>query len=110
MEDRSGEMRRSSIGDDASMGEGPVRSAAPAEALHFTTKIPDKIAVELVEVNFQDAMDWAEVRVRFYPNGTSDEFKMLLYRPDTNERRLLTVEVVTGLPEVESDMNKMNGR
>ncbi len=110
MEDRAREMRRSSIGDDASMGEGHARSAAPAEALNFTTRIPDKIAVELVEVNFQDAMDWAEVRVRFYPNGTSDEFKMLLYRPDTNERRLLTLEVVTALADVESDLNKMNRR
>lgn len=107
MEDQAREARKSSIGDDASMGERPARSAAPTEALNFSSKIPDKIAVELVEVNFTDAMEWAEVRVRFYPNGTSDEFKLLLYRPDTGERRLLTLEVVTALVDVESDMMKM---
>lgn len=82
----------------------------PASPPSFSARISDKIAVELLEVNFQDAMEWAEVRVRFYPNGVCDEFKMLLYRPDTNERRLITLEVVTGLVDVESDLMKMKTR
>jgi hypothetical protein len=81
--------------------------ASAGVALSFSAKLSDKVAVELIEVNFQDQMEFEEARVRFHPNGTSDEFKMLLYRPDTGERRLITVEVVTGLVDVESDPNKM---
>ncbi len=66
-------------------------------------RMSERIAIELMEVNFQDQMDFAEARVQFHPNGTCDEFRMVIYRPDTGERRLLKLEVVTGLLDVESD-------
>jgi type II secretion system protein H len=79
---------------------------ASSEGISFSAKLSDKIAVELMEVNFQDQLEFEEARVRFHPNGTSDEFKMLLVRPETGERRLITLEVVTALVDVESDPNK----
>ena len=90
------------------MGERPAtgQSSAPANC-SFTAKIPDTIAFELLEVNFQDAMEWEQARVRFYPNGTSDELKMLLFRPASGERRLITLEVVTALADMESDPLRM---
>jgi len=69
----------------------------------FSARLSDKIAVELLEVNFIDMMDAEAARVRFRPNGICDEFKMVLVRPDTGERRMFTLEVVTGLVDVESD-------
>lgn len=86
------------------------RPGASAEGINFAMTLPETVAIELMEVNFQDAMEWAEARVRFYPNGTSDEFKMILWRPDTNERRMLTLEVVTGLADFETDVNKFGNQ
>ncbi len=66
--------------------------------------LSEKIAIEAFEVNFQNQMEFSEGRVRFYPNGTADEMKMILYRPDKGgERRLITLDVVTGRMDVESD-------
>lgn len=69
----------------------------------FSARLSDKIAVEALEVNFIDLMEAEAARVRFYRNGTCDEFRMVLVRPDTGERRLFTLEVTTGLVDVESD-------
>jgi len=84
------------------------RPSAPSggQGIGFSARLSDKIAIELMEVNFQDQLEFEEARVRFHPNGTSDEFKMLLVRPETGERRLITLEVVTALVDVESDPNK----
>ncbi len=86
------------------------RPGASAEGINFAMTLPETVAIELMEVNFQDAMEWAEARVRFYPNGTSDEFKMILWRADTNERRMLKLEVVTGLADFETDVNKFGNQ
>jgi prepilin-type N-terminal cleavage/methylation domain-containing protein len=95
-------------GEDWRMPERRAGPSAGNAPINFSAKIPDSVAFELMEVNFQDAMEYEQVRVRFYPNGTSDEFKCLLFRPATNERRLITVEVVTGLADLETDPQKMN--
>lgn len=42
------------------------------------------------------ASDVDEVRVRFYPNGTSDEFFIAAKNPK-GEQRLLKTDLVTGL-------------
>ena len=82
------------------------RPASRSSGSGFSARLSESIAVELMEVNFQDQLEFEEARVRFHPNGTSDEFKMLLVRPETGERRLITLEVVTALADVESDPNK----
>lgn len=94
------------LGSGGGAGPGADRDLAEdlpaaAGAGVFTARISDKIAVELLEVNFQDQMEFEEARVRFYPNGTSDEFRMLLVRPETQERRLISLEVVTALADVD---------
>lgn len=72
----------------------------------FSARLSDSIAVELAEINFLDIMDLEEARVRFFPNGTCYEFKMVLFQPKTGERRLISTEVTTGLVDVESDPRK----
>lgn len=63
-------------------------------------KIPEGIRLEMVDVNFVEFKDQEEARVRFYPNGTSDEFTLVL-ESDKQEFRKITLDVVTGLAEVE---------
>lgn len=59
--------------------------------------LPDGIAIEFVGVNFvPDLQKAEEVRVRFYPNGTGDEFTMLI-RSDRNDWRQFTMDVAVGI-------------
>jgi type II secretion system protein H len=68
-----------------------------------------KIIIEGLGINGLDYTEDEVGRVRFYPNGTSDEFSIVLLS-DRGERRNLTLEVVTGLADVESDPNKFKAR
>jgi hypothetical protein len=44
----------------------------------FFSRLHQDIAVTLVELNFNPQMEAEETRVRFYPNGTSDDFTVVL--------------------------------
>lgn len=60
-------------------------------------QLPDDILIMFLGVNFVPDLQNAEmVSVRFYPNGTGDEFTMLI-RSDRNEWRKFTTEVATGV-------------
>jgi prepilin-type N-terminal cleavage/methylation domain-containing protein len=92
----------------------PISGGGGGVAMNASGTFPASVKFELLEVNFEDAMEWSEARVRFYPNGTCDEFKALLVRYPTGadvrsavERRLVSLEVVTALADVESDYSKM---
>jgi prepilin-type N-terminal cleavage/methylation domain-containing protein len=66
----------------------------------FSAQLSDQIRIEMVDVNFIEYKDADMATVRFYPNGTSDEFTMVL-NSDT-EWRKITLEVVTALAGVEA--------
>lgn len=66
----------------------------------FSGRLPDNVGVQMLDVNFRDHMEFEEARVRFYPNGTSDEFTIVL-RSEEGEIRKISLEVVTGLPTME---------
>jgi len=74
----------------------------------FPVKLSGKILVAL-GINGEDYSDDEEGRVRFYPNGTSDECSIVLISP-TGEKRNITLEVVTALADVESDESKFKAR
>lgn len=78
--------------DDAA-GTGNVRKPTA-----FSAQLSEQIGIEMLDVNFVEFKDDEIARVRFYSNGTSDEFFMVL-RSDTGERRQITLEVVTALPD-----------
>jgi prepilin-type N-terminal cleavage/methylation domain-containing protein len=80
-------------------------SSTPTEGGLSSAKISDKIQIEGIRLNFLDYTEDEVVRVRFYPNGTSDEFSIFLLS-DQGERRQIFLEVVTGLADVESDPQK----
>ena len=71
----------------------------------FSGKISNKILIEMIDVNFVEYKDADVARVRFYPNGTSDEFTMVL-RGENEQWRKITLEVVTALPDLSSDPSK----
>jgi prepilin-type N-terminal cleavage/methylation domain-containing protein len=75
----------------------------------FSVKLPAGIVIEGLGVNGEDWTEDAVARVRFYSNGTSDEMSVVLLS-DQNERRNLWLEVVTGLPELETDPHKFKAR
>ena len=57
----------------------------------------------MLDINLQDigASEWA--RVRFFPNGTSDEMTIVLH--DRDDWRKITLEFSTGLATV-SDVDR----
>ncbi len=75
----------------------------------FSVKLSDRIIIEGMGINGEDYTEDEVGRVRFYPNGTSDEFSIVLLS-ERGERRNITLEVVTGMADVESDPNKFKAR
>jgi prepilin-type N-terminal cleavage/methylation domain-containing protein len=87
--------------DGLSGGEGPQEgpSTPSLSPTAFSAQIPDNVAFRLIDVNFQDQMEQPESRVRFFPNGTSDEFTVVLFSEE-GERKI-SLDVITGLADVE---------
>jgi prepilin-type N-terminal cleavage/methylation domain-containing protein len=78
------------------------RGGAEGEGRHFkfSRRLPDDVSPNFMYVNFQDMMTGhAEIRVRFFPNGTSEEFTVILTAPEGE--RMITLDVVTGLARME---------
>lgn len=68
-------------------------------------KLDPAIVVEGLGINGEDWTEDEMGEARFYPNGTADDFAVVL-RSQKGELRKIYVEVVTGLSEVETDPNK----
>ncbi len=65
---------------------------------------PNIVNILLLDVNGEDILtkrvDEPEARVRFYPNGICDDFRLILRSPE-RLTRLITTEVTTGISTVE---------
>jgi prepilin-type N-terminal cleavage/methylation domain-containing protein len=81
--------------ESGALGAEPVQPGGKM----FRAQLDDEIAVTLLYVNLKDRMEEEESRVRFYPNGTSDEFTMVIQRGGSI--RKISLECVTGLSRVE---------
>ena len=66
----------------------------------FSVKLPEEVGIEEIAVNFQLLKDAEAIAVRFHPNGTSDEFTVVL-RSLYNELRKVTLDPVTGRADYE---------
>lgn len=66
----------------------------------FTAQFPESVWIELLGVNFVEYQDQEQARVRFFPNGTCDEFTILI-RSEQNEWRKISLEVITAMADVE---------
>ena len=54
----------------------------------------------MLDVNLSEYKDASEARVRFFPDGTSDEMTLIIHSVD--QYRKMTLEVTTGLVSVEA--------
>ena len=63
-------------------------------------QISDRVNIDMFEINFRPCKDDDEARVRFYPNGTCDEFTIVLRSIDTGESKKISLELVTSLADV----------
>lgn len=81
-----------------SLDEAPLVPLAATEeegSNGFHAVLDENIAVELIYLNFKDMMDATETAVSFYPNGTSDEFSIVLSSTDGSYK--ISLDVITGL-------------
>jgi hypothetical protein len=83
-------------------------TAVPSES-GLSTQLPDGVAPAAFRINGIDYMQASEGRVRFYPNGTCDELRLVLLGSSEHppQMRGIFLEVTTGLATVESDQNKL---
>jgi prepilin-type N-terminal cleavage/methylation domain-containing protein len=73
---------------------GSTEKAGDGHAV-FNFKLPEEIGIEELAINFQLLKEAEAVAVRFQPNGTSDEFTVVI-RSLHGELRKLTLDPVTG--------------
>ncbi len=73
---------------------------ATAAVTGFSATLAEDIVIELLAVNLNEVVDEDDVAVRFYPNGTADEFWLVL-RSGEGEIRKFSLEVTTGLVQLE---------
>ena len=69
--------------------------------LASSAQLSDHVLIEMLDINFTECKDIDEVYVRFFPNGTSDDFTLVLHS-DRNEYRKISLEVVTALANVDA--------
>jgi prepilin-type N-terminal cleavage/methylation domain-containing protein len=72
--------------------------SAPGAASENSAQLADSISIEMLDINLLEYKDSDEARVRFFPNGTSDEMTLVLQSGD--DYRKITLEVTTALTSV----------
>jgi len=77
----------------------PSPDKAASQSQVFSARLNENVAVTLLYVNLKDQMEADETRVHFYPNGTSDEFTMIVQAG--NGMRKISLESVTALATVQ---------
>lgn len=88
----------SSTPDGAGDTQGNGQPASSGSGL--AAQLPDDITIEMLDVNLLEYREAELARVRFFPNGTSDELTLILRSPK-NEWQKITIEVTTGLASAE---------
>lgn len=78
----------------------PTAPPAGARAAPYSGTLGEDVSIELLDVNFTEFKDAEETKVRFHPNGTSDEFTIVL-RIGASAWRKISLEIVTGIPTLE---------
>jgi type II secretory pathway pseudopilin PulG len=91
-------------GKEWRMGEQPTGGGQGGGS--FSVKLPDGVAIEAILANGLDVTDTGSAVVVFRPNGTCGELNFVLFRPESNERRQIWLEIVTGFTDLESDPAK----
>lgn len=95
---------------DRPVATGKSISGGRVEMRHkYPAKIPDDVTLEPF-VNGTDLIEGGEAEVKFYADGTCDEFFLKMMHFTSGENRLLWLEVTTGLSDFESDPSRFEER
>ena len=88
--------------DNSTPSDAPTSDSKPsasgASSLN-SAQFADSITLDMLDINLLEYKDADEARVRFFPNGTSDEMTLILHSGD--QYRKITLEVTTGLASLE---------
>lgn len=111
---REGRFEIEGAGTAAAAGSGQVKVGFIRGVGNGTYgKLPDQVAIRMLDINKleHDFLADEVARVRFFPNGTSDELTLIL-QSDVAQRGI-TLEITTGLASVlsEADLQRLrNGQ
>jgi Tfp pilus assembly protein FimT len=94
------------VGPPPSAGQDsatPEPHAAPASGSGLSAQLSGDVIIEELDINMSgiEFNDAESATVRFYPNGISDEMKMILF--DGRNRVGIELEITTGLANVVND-------
>jgi prepilin-type N-terminal cleavage/methylation domain-containing protein len=90
-------------------GAPPVELSAMAPAnAGLSGVFPDSVEIAVLKINGVNCMESDTAAVRFYPNGTCDELRLILL-DQTGDFRGIFLEITTSLASVESDRYKLQG-
>jgi type II secretory pathway pseudopilin PulG len=75
----------------------PAEGAFEVPGAFSRTVFPNDIAIELLGVNFIELERAEDAHVHFFPNGTSDEFTIVLRSTSDGAVRVISLDTVTAL-------------
>ena len=78
---------------------GETKNSGSSTSPLNSAQFDDSVGTDMLDINLLEYKDADEARVRFFPNGTSDEMTLVLHAGD--QYRKITLEVTTGLASVE---------
>ena len=89
----------------------PMSGMPSASGSGLSGHLPENVAIASLKINGiryvpREDIDVHEARVRFYPNGTCDEMK-LVFLSDKGDFQGVFLEITTSLASVESDRYKL---
>ena len=86
------------------LDEAPKPAPKPGAGAGFSGRIHDEVAVHFISVNFDESMDKDQVEVKFYSNGTSDEFTIgMRHEYGDAVLRFVELDSVTGLAYIKTE-------
>lgn len=91
---------------DRNSGGGTARGGRVEMRHKYPAKLPEGVGIEAILANGLDATEAESAEVRFYANGTCDEFNVVLAEPSSGQKRLVWLEITTGIPDFETDQSK----
>jgi prepilin-type N-terminal cleavage/methylation domain-containing protein len=65
-------------------------------------KIPARFSIEMIGVNNVEVQDYVSAPIRFFANGTSDEFTIVI-SDHGRDKRFIKLDCVTSLPDVDTE-------
>ena len=84
--------------------EAPKPAPKPSAGAGFSGRIHDEVTVHFISVNFDESMDKDQVEVKFYSNGTSDEFTIgMRHEYGDAVLRFVQLDSVTGLAYIKTE-------